>query len=73
MPIADASLTVALIAAAAAILSAGGSVAAAIVAWRLGVARFKRERSESDRKDAREVLTAGALALGQVKVTMRTR
>ena len=71
MPVADANLTVALVAAAAAILSAGGSVAAAVVAWKLGVQRFTHERSESDRKDARDVLAAGALALGQAKGTMK--
>jgi hypothetical protein len=71
VPIADANLTVALVAAAAAILSAGGSIAAAVVAWRLGVERFKHEREQADRSDGREVLAAGALALGQAKGTMK--
>jgi hypothetical protein len=71
VPVADANLAVALVAAAAAILSAGAAIAAAVVAWKLGVRRFKHERSESDRKDARDVLAAGALALGQAKGTMK--
>lgn len=71
MPVADASLTVAVVAAAAAILSAGGSIAAAVVAWKLGIVRFKHERAQADREDAREVLAAGALALGRAKATRR--
>jgi hypothetical protein len=71
VPLADASLAVAIVAAVAAILSAGGSIAAAVVVWKLGVKRFAHERGESDRKDARDVLTAGALALDQAKSAMK--
>jgi hypothetical protein len=71
VPIADASPTVAIVVAAAAILSASASIAAAVVVWNLGVKRFAHERAESDRKDARYVLAAGALALGQAKTTLR--
>lgn len=70
-PVADANLTVALVAAAAAIFSAGGSIAAAVVAWRLGVERFRHERDLADRSDGREVLAAAALALGQAKGAMK--
>jgi hypothetical protein len=69
VPVADASLAV--VAAAAAILSAGGSIAAAVVAWKLGIVRFKHERAQADREDARDVLAAGAFALGRAKATRR--
>jgi hypothetical protein len=71
VPVADARLTVAIVAAVAAILSAGGAFTAAVVAWQLGIRRFKHERSQADREDARDVLAAGALALGRAKATRR--
>lgn len=71
MPFADANLTVAIVAAGAAILAAGGSIAAVVVAWRLGVQRFEHEREQADRVDGRTALAAGALALGRAKATRR--